>query len=389
MTEGTKKRSALQISDEQSLLGANLYSYSDLDKSQVFLSALKENLDASLDLFADVILNPTFPQEDFLRRQKQQLAGIQQEKASPFGMALRVLPVLTYGSGHAYATQFTGSGTEESVAKLQRTDLVKFHQTWFKPNNATLVVVGATSMSEMKPKLEKLFGSWKKGEVPKKNIGTVSLPEAPRVFILDKPGALQSIILTGEVAPPKSDPASIAMETMNTVLGGVFTSRLNMNIREDKHWAYGAGSVIIGTQAQQPFICYAPVQTDKTKESMQEILKELRDIIGNRPATSDELKKAQDIQTLTLAGARETMGAVAGSIGELIRYNLPDDYFAKYPERVLALTVDDLTDAANKVVRPEGITWVVVGDRSKIEEAIRELDFGDLQFVDSDGTLVK
>ena len=389
LTQGTKKRNALQISDEAAVLGASLSAGSDLDKSRVSLNALQENLDASLDLYADVILNPMFPQEDFVRQQRQLLARIQQEKVSPFPMALRVLPVLMYGTGHAYGTQFTGSGTESSVGKITRDDLVKFHRAWFKPNNAVLVVVGATSMDVIKPKLEKLFSSWQKGDVQKKNIGTVNLPPKPRVYIVDKPGALQSIVLTGEIAPPKSDPANIAMETMNTILGGVFSSRLNMNLREDKHWAYGAGSVIIGAEAQRPFIAYAPVQTDKTKESMVEVAKELRWIVTDHPATSAELGKAQDVETLTLPGSWETMAAVGGSIGELIRFNLPDDYFALYPSRVRALSVGDLTDAAKKVVRPEGLTWVIVGDRAKIEAGIKELNYGELQYIDSDGTLVK
>jgi zinc protease len=389
LTQGTKRRNALQISDEAAGLGAFLSAGSDLDKSRVSLNALKENLDASLDLFADVILNPTFPQDDFVRQQRQLMARIQQEKVSPFPMALRVLPVLMYGAGHAYGTQFTGSGTEASVAKITRDDLVKFHRAWFKPNNAVLVVVGATSMDAMKPKLEKLFSAWQKGDVQKKNIGTVSLPPKARVYIVDKPGALQSIILAGEIAPPKSDPANIAMETMNTVLGGVFSSRLNMNLREDKHWAYGAGSVILGTEAQRPFIAYAPVQTDKTKESMMEVAKELRWIITDHPATAAELGKAQDFETLTLPGSWETMGAVGGSIGELIRFNLPDDYFALYPARVRALTAGDLTDAAQKVVRPGGLTWVIVGDRAKIEAGVKELNYGELQYIDSDGNPAK
>jgi zinc protease len=266
---------------------------------------------------------------------------------------------------------------------------VKFHHGWFKPNNAVLVVVGATSMDAIRPKLEKLFSGWRRGDVQKKNVGMVSLPPKPRVYIVDKPGALQSVIIAGEVAPPKSDPGNIAIETMNTVLGGVFSARMNMNLREDKHWAYGAWTAILGAEAQRPFIAYAPVQTDKTKESMVEVAKELRGIISDRPPTAAELGKAQDVETLTLPGSWETLGAIGGSISDLIRYNLPGDYFALYPSRVRALSVGDLTDAAKKVVRPEGLTWVIVGDRAKIEAGIKELNYGELQYIDSDGTLVK
>src|SRR4029450_4761364 len=155
-------------------LGASIGAGSDLDTSYVTLSALKANLDPSLALFADIILNPSFPESDFRRLQKQQIAGIQREKAQPVGMALRVFPKLLYGPGHPYGLPFSGSGYEDGVAKLTRDDLVKFHSTWFKPNNATMVVVGNTTMSEIKPKLEALFKDWKQGSVPSKKLSTVS-----------------------------------------------------------------------------------------------------------------------------------------------------------------------------------------------------------------------
>ncbi|HLF20400.1 MAG TPA: pitrilysin family protein, partial [Bacteroidota bacterium] len=225
MDEGTKTRTALQISEELQLLGANLGSGSNLDMSNVFLSALKSNLDASLDIYADVILNPSFPKEDFERLQKQTVAGIQREKVSPVQMALRVFPRLLYGPNHAYGNPLTGSGTEQSVSKMSREDLIKFHQTWIKPNNATLVVVGAATMDEIKPKLEKLFRDWKDGDVPKKNVGNVDMQSKPSVYVVDKPGAQQSIIFAGHVAPPKNNPNEIAIEAKNNTLGGLFTSR--------------------------------------------------------------------------------------------------------------------------------------------------------------------
>src|SRR5205823_5122822 len=190
-------------------------------------------------------------------------------------MALRVLPRLIYGGAHAYGNPFTGSGTEQSVAKITRDDLVKFHQTWFKPNNATLIVVGDTTLAEIQPKLERLFASWKQGDVPKKNISDVPLNGKPVVYLIDKPGAGQSVVMAGLVAPPRGNKDEIAIQTMNSVLGGMFMSRLNMNLREDKHWSYGAGSFLPNARAQRLFIAYAPAQTDKTKESVSEMSKEL------------------------------------------------------------------------------------------------------------------
>jgi len=389
LDEGTKSRSALEISAELAGLGANLETSSDLDTSTVYLSAMKANLDPSLDIFADVILNPSFPEADFQRLKKQQLDGIQREKSEPSSMALRVLPRFLYGEGHAYSMPFTGSGTTEAVTALSRADVQKFYQTWFKPNSATLIVVGDTTLAEMTPKLEKLFQKWPGGEVPKKNIGHVENAAKPVVYLMDRPGSIQSMIFAGELAPPKSNPQEIAIETMNHVLGGTFTSRLNMNLREDKHWSYGVHGVLVGARGQRPFIVIAPVQTDKTKESVSEVDKELKAIIGKQPITTEELEKAQKDETLKLTGAWETSGKVSRSIAEILRFGLPEDYFKTYPDKVLALKLPDVSQAAEKVVHPEQLIWVIVGDLAKIEPGIRELGLGEIRLIDTDGKPVK
>ena len=388
LDEGTKTRNAMAISEELALLGANLGTGSGLDMSSVSLSALKSNLDASLNIFADVILNPSFPKEDFGRLQKQTVAAIQREKSQPIQMGLRILPRLLYGANHAYGNPFSGSGTEESVGKMTREDMVKFHGTWIKPNNATLIIVGAISIDEIKPKLEKLFKNWKQGSVPRKNISNVELAKKPVVYLMDKPGALQSIVFAGHVAPPKNNPDEIAIEAMNTLLGGAFTSRINMNLREDKHWSYGAGAFLPGARGQRPYIAYGPVQTDKTKETMVELSKELRDILEKRPATADELAKTQSSLTLELPGSWETMGAVSGSVVSLVNYGLPDDYYATYPDKVRGLTLADISSAAKKVIHPDNLVWVIVGDRSKVEAGIRELGYGDFRMLDANGNVI-
>ena len=389
LDEGTKSRTALEINDDLARLGAELSAGSDLDMSTVNLSAMKANLDSSLDIFADVILNPSFPDPDFKRLQKQQLDGIQREKSDPTRMALRVLPRFLYGEGHAYSLPLTGSGTAEAVSKLARADVQKFYQTWFKPNNGTLVIVGDTTLDEMTPRLEKLFKKWAQGDVPKKNIGKVENPSKPVLYIMDRPGSIQSMIFTGELAPPRNDPQDIAISTMNNILGGTFTSRLNMNLREDKHWSYGVHTALVGTRAQRPFITIAPVQTDKTKESAAEIFKELNGIVGKEPVTDKELQKAQKDQTLQLSGAWETSGQVARSVAEILRFGLPEDYFVTFPNKVLALKLTDVTQAAERVVQPKNLIWVVVGDRSKIEPGLKELGFADIQHIDTDGKIIE
>jgi zinc protease len=385
LTGGTTKRTALEISEETASLGAQVGVSSGLDGSTVTLSALKSNLDRSLDLYADVILHPAFPESDFRRQQKQQIAAIQREKVSPVPMALRVFPGLLYGANHAYGNPLTGSGTEDTVAKLTREDLVKFHEAWFKPNNSTLIVVGDTTLAELTPKLERLLDGWKAGAVPKKNIGVVDYPAKPMVYILDRPGALQSFILAGEIAPPRNNPDEIAIETMNDILGGSFGARINMNLREDKHWSYGAQSFMVEAKGQRPYVVFAPVQTDKTKESLVEINKELRGILGDKPPTAEELAKVQANETLSLPGSRETMAEVANSIDTLVEYGLPDDYYEKYADRVRGLKVADIEGIAKRVVRPDNLTWVIVGDRAKIEAGVREVNLGELKFLDADG----
>ncbi len=388
LDEGTRTRSALQISEELALLGATLNTGSNLDTSSVFLSALKENLDASLDLFADVVLNPSFPADELDRLRPRRMAQIQQEKVQPQAMALRVLPKLLYGEGHAYSTPFTGSGTEESAKKMTRDDVVKFHQSWVRPNNATLIVVGDTTLAEIQPKLEKLFAGWKPGAAPKKNIGNVAEQKAPSVYILDRPGAIQSVIIAAHVSPPKSNPNETAIETTNRILGGDFTARINMNLREDKHWSYGSRSVLVDARGQRPFVVLAPVQTDKTKESVQEVLKELEGIRGAIPVSADELAKAKDTMTLTLPGRWETMNAVRGAISEIVTFGLDDNHYNSYAQKVRAMTLDDVKRTADSVIHPDRLVWVIVGDRAKIEEGIRSLNLGVVQALDADGNPV-
>jgi zinc protease len=389
MQEGTKTRSALQLSDDLVNAGASLYTYSDLDNSYLYMSALKPNLDESLNLFTDVLYHPSFPEKNFERVQKEQLLTIKQEQSQPFGMGLRILPRLLYGAGHAYSNSFTGSGTEASVRAITRDDLMKFHDTWFAPNNATLIVVGAIKADELKTKLESSFASWKKHTVPEKNLRDVAIAAQPSVYIIDKPGAIQSIILAAEISPSAKDPDYEKIQMMNRILGGEFTSRINMNLREDKHWSYGAGSFNIDTQGPGFIIAYAPVQTDKTKESIQEMLKELMQYVGDKPATEEEFNKVQKNAVMQLPGVWETNGSVLNALQSAIEYDRGINYLNNYPSMLEHLTLTDIRNAAMKVDKPRNLTWVIVGDRSKIEQGIKELNIGPIKYIDTEGNEVK
>ena len=386
--DGTASRNALQISDALRDLGATLEARSSLDTTTLGMSALTRNLDASLDLFADVALHPAFPVDELDRQKKQLLAAIDRESSEPNAMGGRVLPRLVYGDGHPYANPTSGSGTKGSVSALTRSDVERWYQSRFQPGGAVLVVVGDTTLKEILPKLERLFAGWKPGQAPAKEVSLAKRESSQRLYLVDRPGSVQSVILAGMAAPPRANPDEIAQGVVNRVLGGNFTSRINMNLREDKHWTYGARSGLGDARGPRLFLVSAPVQSDKTKESIQEIQKELAGIIGSRPVTSDELAAAKGSLTLALPGRWETGNAIAGSLVEVETFGLGAGYYDAYSGKVQALTPEQVA-AASKFIDPGQVVWVVVGDRSKIEKGLSELGLGVPTLLDADGSPAK
>jgi zinc protease len=391
LDEGTKTRSSLEIAERAEMLGAGIGAGSSLDTSYISLNAITNKLSESLELFSDILVNPTFPDGDLTRLKAQTLAGIQQEKTQPRGIAMRLFPALIYGQGHAYANPFSGAGSPETVTAMKREDLEAFHKRWVRPDNATLLIVGDTTLEAIKPMLEQRLAMWKNPSesLPKKNLAAVTPQAKPRVFLINRTGAEQSVIVAGYAGPPRSDPQYVAIETLNTILGGNFVSRLNMNLREDKHWTYGASSGLVATAGPGPFIVSAPVQTDKTAESMQEIVKELRDVLGARLPDEKEIRFARDSLVLTLPGSNETAGEVASSYAAIITYGLPDSYWNDFVGEVNALTPAQLQSAAKALVRPEALTWVIVGDLDKIEDGVRKLNLGEVKVLDAEGRVVR
>jgi zinc protease len=380
LDEGTKRRSALKIAEELEGLGAKLSVGSSLDTTGVSLSALKDKLAPSLDVMADVVRNPAFQESEIDKLRARWLAQIAQEKADPVDLALRVLPPEIYGAGHAYGVPFTGTGTEASIKALGRADLVRFHADWLRPDNATLFVVGDATLAELRPLLEKAFGDWRApGAPPQKNVATALRPARGKVIIVDKPGSPQSLILAGSLAPPTGAENNIAITAMNDILGGQFTARVNMNLRETKGWAYGAYTLLQEARGQRPYLVYAPVQTDRTKESIAEIIRELNAIKAARPATAAELNLAVLNNVRSLPGSFETAGAVLASLMSSQRFGRPWNYPATLKPKFEALTLADVGAAAREVVHPESLVWVVVGDRAKIEAGIRSLDLGPVE----------
>lgn len=383
LDEGTKKRTAFDIAEELETLGATMSAGSTLDTTGVSMSALKENLGPSLDILSDVLRNPAFHEEEIDKLRGRWIAGIEQEKANPVQLALRMLPPQIYGEGHAYGVPFTGSGTVDSINSLTRDDLVSFHNTWLRPDNATIFVVGDAAMAEIKPLLERAFGAWHAPatSIPTKNVAEVSRPASGKIIIVDKPDSPQSLILAGHVAAPGTAPNDVAITAMNDIIGGQFTARVNMNLREDKGWAYGAFTFLPGARGQRPFMVYAPVQTDKTSESLAELIKELNDYKTSKPATARELERAILNNTRSLPGAFETAGDVIGSLTASARYGRAWDYPASLGDKFRALDAADISSAAAEVIHPESLIWIIVGDREKIESGVKALNIGPVEVI--------
>lgn len=385
LDEGTKDMNSLQINEQLQLLGASLSTFSSQDNSNVYLNTLKPSMDASIDLFADVVLNPAFPQSEFDRLKSEQINAIKQEKSQPISMALRVMNKYLYGEGHPYSNPYTGTGYEETVANLTRDNIEEFYKTWIRPNNATLVVTGDVEMTSFKNKLEKAFGKWKKAAIPAIAFSEPKVNSKNTLYLMDRPESEQSVILAGHLTSKYGAIPQIALEQMVSILGGDFTSRINMNLREDKHWAYGAGGFVIGAKEERPFIVYAPVQTDKSAESVTELRKEISEFISTRPVTQEELDKVKTNQVLRLPGQWETNSSVNSSVVDLVKYDLPDDYYQNYDSNVRNLSLKEVRDVSKSVVKPDAVNWFMVGDRAKIADKLDELGFDAIIEIDADG----
>ena len=387
LDEGSKTLDSVEIARRKQRLGALIMSGCGLDYCDASLNALDDQLKPSLALFADIVRHPAFREADIARLRGQWLAGIAQEKSQPTGIALRTLPPLLYGKGHAYAIPFTGSGTEASIKAMDAADMRRFMTDFIRPDNVKILVAGDTTLDKIIPQLNAVFGNWKApaSKLPLKNIGKVAPPSQAHVYLIDRPGAQQSLILAGSLAPSTEAPNDLEIQTMNGAFGGSFTSRLNMNLREDKHWAYGAFSFLRPALGQRPFMLYAPVQTDKTAASVAEMLKEARSVIGGQPLTEAEINKIKVGDVRSMPGGYQTTSAVMGALQGIEQYNRPDDYVQTLKSRIEAQSDASVEAAAREVIHPDRLTWVIVGDLKTIEAPIRALKLGDVRVLDADG----
>jgi zinc protease len=383
--EGTKTRSALDISNQLAAIGARLSTGSDSDNSAVNLLTLSKHMDRALEIYSDVVTNPSFPESELELQRKSRLALLMQRRDDANAIAGIVYASLLYGRNHPYG--HPAFGDEQSVRALTNDEIRRFYETYYRPNNAALIVVGDVRPATLIPKLERAFSKWERGDVPAVNIGTPPTREKASLYIVDKPGAAQSVLMIGQVGQPRSTPDYFPLIVMNTMLGGQFTSRVNMNLREEKGYTYGARTAFDYRRGAGPFMATAGVQTAVTKESVFEFMKELRGIRGERPVTTAELEFSKQAIIRGFPRGFETPEQIANRLSDIVVYNLPDDYFNNYITRVRAVTVEDINRVANRYLDPSRMAILVVGDRKVIEPGLRSLtDVGQtITYVDTEG----
>ena len=388
LTEGTKKYDALKLSEKLEELGTDLYTNTGLDSSSVNLSALKSNFIPSLKIFNEVITEPAFEQQEIDRKKIRWLAALDQTLLNPNGIASHVIPGILYGANHPYAKPFNGDGTRESIQwRITREDLITYQQSYINPSNATLLVVGDTTLLDLLPKLEAELGDWKDHPSYRDSDLDYSVSTASgdrKVFLIDKPGAIQSLIVAGQLMPGIGTEDEIDIGFMNAVMGGSFTARINMNLREDKGWSYGARSRLSAYKGPRPMLVTAPVQTDKTIQSIQEIIREYNEYLSDRPAEETELEKIVKGRSLALIGEFETFGALMSGLGSIVKFNRPDDFLETLPRKYRAVEIVDVNATAQAYIKPAEWTWVIIGDLAQIEEGIRDLNLGDTEVLTLD-----
>ena len=380
--EGTKKYNSLEFAEMQESLGSGIGFGSSIDTTYASMSSLKVNLEQTLDLFKEGLLNPTFPQVELDKVKKRWLAGIDQELNSPASMANREIRTLVYGSGHPYA-KASSSGIKSTVEAFKREDLIDMYSKLTNPNDATFIITGDISLDEATQLLNNKFTDWTSLNETSAKVDLFNVEDqaSPRVFLIDKPGAIQSYILAAQLLPPTNSDDDILIDYMNYAIAGSFTSRLNMNLREDKSWSYGVRTSTGYSQGQRLMRMTAPVQTDKTAPAILEILREYDEYINTTPINADELSKIKNARTLRLPGQYETLSALLGGIEDIVKYNRDFNYLDTIADKRNSIKLEDVRLASTKYLDTNKWTWVIVGDLKEIEGPIRELNIGNLEII--------
>jgi len=385
LDDGTKTRSALDIANGLQALGASVNAGSGWDSSSVSMSVLTKNIDAALDIYSDVIVNPIFPETELESIRKRTLGSFIQRRSNPNIIAGTVYDRILYGKNHPYGRQL--SGDETSIKGISRADLVKSYESTFRPNNAVLIVVGDVDAKTLAPKLEKAFANWKPGEISTGKLPETQSLEKAGIYLVDRPNSTQSVVSIGQIGVSRDSPDYFPLQVLNSTLGGSF-SRLDMNLREDKGYTYGARSGFIYRRGAGPFTASADVQTAVTKESVVEFIKEIKGIRGEIPITPQELESNKQRIIRGYPRGFETVGGISAQLSNLAVYNLPDSYFNDFISKINAVTLSDVNRVANKYLTPDKLAIVIVGDRKAIEPSLKSLEYP-ITILDTEGNPIQ
>jgi predicted Zn-dependent peptidase len=374
LDEGTTSLSSQQVAETEERLGADVGTGNGTDRSYVTLNALSPNLAPSLDLMIDVVKNAAFRDGDIDRIRAQELTSIAQTQKDPTRVARRLLPVVLYGANHPYGGP--PGGDPKAIGAFNRADFAAFEQRWLRPDNAKLFIVSDRPLSEVQPLLEARFGNWAAPAAAKgvkTFIAPTARPTSPKILLVNRTGAPQSSIIGAELLPldPKGD--IVPFDAANDVLGGDFNARLNMDLREDKGWSYGVGGGESVLLHAVPYTVSAPVQADRTGDSLAELNKLITDYLTTNGTTAEERERVVTKNINQMPGEFETSAAVLGAIMNIDMLGKPDNYYETLAPKYRALTQASLDAAARSALDPKGFVWIVVGDAAKVRPQLEKL----------------
>jgi zinc protease len=381
LEEGTETENSLAIADRLQSLGATLWNRSGVDDGSLGVQCLSGQARDAIGMLADVALHPAFPEREIERVRQNRLTELTQERDSPPETAGRIFQNCLYGPTHPYG--HPALGTEAALHKISREDMLRYYRVSYTPGNAALVIVGDVRESDARKLAQDLFGGWQ-GEAPKQPAVPAGAAGGPRIVIVDKPGSPQTRLVIGQLALPRNDSGFDRLSLLNSVMGGGFTGRINMNLREAHGYTYGMYSNLTENRGPGCIIASAGVRTDVTGAAISEVLKEVQGMI-DRPVTEEELTRAKGSRVSGLPGRFQTEGSVAYQVAELFTFGLPDDYYRTLPSRLQAISAPDLAAAAREYLTPKQMTIVAVGDRAKIAPQMESLGLGPISYRDPDG----
>jgi len=382
MSEGTTTKTGDQLSDAMQLLGTGIGVGVSGEEGSISFVSTKKNFDAALALLADMMLNSTFPSEALERLRARTLVNLTQAKDQPNAIGSQVFAKVLYGDAHPYGQRMT----EASAKAITRDDVIAFHKAYFQPGRAIITVVGDVTPSSAKALVEKALAGWTKaGDKPAFTYPKLPELQPAKIYLVDKPGAAQSVINIGLPGPSRNTPDYFALQVLNTILGGMFQSRLNANIREQKGYSYGVSSNFNYGKGPGAFRAGGAIVSNKTDLALIEFMSELKGIVGDKPITDEEITTAKESLIQSLPQRFASVNAINNSITSLTVQGLPDDYYQTYAKNVSAVTKEDLLRVAKRYIDLNHLYIVIVGNRAEIEAGLKATNIAPITYIDVEG----